>query len=236
MSYIQGFVLAVPAANKDLYRDQAILAGPLFLKHGATRLIENWPDDVPHGTHTDFYRATKIEDGEVPLFSWVEFPDQATYQDAKRHMMEDPAMQDMPEMPFDGKRMIYGGFEALLDTGANGKPGYIDGMVSPIPIANKHAYRAAAEQQSLLPLEHGALRVVDAWGDDVPPGKHTDFQRAVDAQDGETIGFSFIEWPSKQVRDAAWTVLMQDARMAPNPEIWDARRSIMGGFIPLLDL
>lgn len=236
MTYIQGFVLAVPAANKDIYRHHATVAAPYFVKFGATRLVENWADDVPHGTHTDFYRATKLEDGEVPLFSWVEFPDRATYQEANRRMMNDPDMAAMSEMPFDGKRMIYGGFEQLVDTGVAGKPGYVDAMISPVPTANKDAYRAAAERQSQLPLEHGALRVVDAWGDDVPAGETTDFQRAVASNENENIGFSFIEWPSKEVRDAAWKVLMEDPRMAPNPDIWDAKRSIMGGFIPLLDV
>jgi uncharacterized protein YbaA (DUF1428 family) len=236
MTYIEGFVLAAAAVNKEIYRDFAAKAVPYFKDLGATRMVENWCDEVPHGDHTDFYRATKIEDGEVPLFSWVEYPDRATRQAAAKIMMSDPDMAAMGEMPFDAKRMIYGGFEQLSDTGINGKPGYVDGMISPVPFANKDAYRAAAELQAPLLLEHGALRVVDAWGDDVPPGKTTDFQRAVDAQDGENIGFSFIEWPSKEVRDAAWKILMEDPRMAPNPDIWDAKRSIMGGFIPLLDM
>jgi uncharacterized protein YbaA (DUF1428 family) len=236
MSYIDGFVLAAPTANKEIYREFAAKTVPYFKSLGATRMVENWCDEVPHGNHTDFYRATKLQDGEVPLFSWVEYPDRATRMEAAKVMMGGPDMAAMGEMPFDGQRMIYGGFEQLVDTGAKGTPGYVDGMISPVPIANKDAYRAAAEQQAPMLLEHGALRVVDAWGDDVPPGKVTDFQRAVDARDGENIGFSFIEWPSKDVRDAAWKVLMEDPRMAPNPEIWDAKRSIMGGFIPLLDM
>jgi len=236
MSYIEGFVLAVPAANKDIYREHASQGAGMFKRLGATRLVETWADDVPHGKQTDFYRATKLEEGEVPLFSWIEYPDRATRLDAGQKMMSDPEMADMSEMPFDAKRMIYGGFEALVDTGAKGKPGYVEGMVSPVPIANKEAYRAAAEQQAPLLIEHGALRVVDSWGDDVPPGKTTDYQRAVASKDDETIGFSFIEWPSKEVRDKAWEVLMKDPRMAPNFDLYDSRRSIYGGFTPLVDL
>jgi uncharacterized protein YbaA (DUF1428 family) len=70
----------------------------------------------------------------------------------------------------------------------------------------------------------------------VPPGKTTDYQRAVASKDDETIGFSFIEWPSKEVRDKAWEVLMKDPRMAPNFDLYDSRRSIYGGFTPLVDL
>ncbi|HEY0032516.1 MAG TPA: DUF1428 domain-containing protein [Devosia sp.] len=235
MSYLDGFVLAVPEANKEKYREQASAAMPMFKEFGATRFVENWPDDVPHGKQTDFYRATKIQDGEVPLFSWIEYPDRATRMEAGRKMMENPDMMNMSDMPFDAHRMIYGGFEILHDTGSKTKPGYIEGMVSPVPVANKEAYRAAAQEQAPLLLEHGALRVVDSWGDDVPPGKTTDYQRAVATENGETIGFSFIEWPSKDVRNKAWEALMQDPRMAPRPEVYDARRSIYGGFLPLID-
>lgn len=236
MSYIDGFVLAVPAANKDTYIAHATKGASLFRKLGGTRLVEGWAEDVPHGKQTDFYRATKLETGEVPLFSWVEYPDRATRQKAGEAMMTDPDVATMSEMPFDASRMIYGGFEILGDTGAKAKPGYIDGMISPVPLANKDAYRAAAIEQAPLLIEQGALRVVDAWGDDVPPGKTTDFQRAVAAKADETIGFSFIEWPSRHVRDAAWTILMKDPRIAPDPNIWDASRSIMGGFEPIVDL
>jgi uncharacterized protein YbaA (DUF1428 family) len=236
MTYIDGFVLAVPAANKDTYIAHATEGAGLFKRLGATRLVETWADDVPHGKQTDFYRATKLETGEVPLFSWVEYPDRATRQKVGDAMMNDPEVKTMSEMPFDATRMIYGGFEVLTDTGATAKPGYIEGMISPVPVANKEAYRAAAEAQAPLLIEHGALRVVDTFGDDVPPGHTTDFQRAVATRDDETIGFSFIEWPSRQVRDAAWNVLMKDPRMAPDPKIWDASRSIIGGFEPIVDL
>lgn len=236
MSYIDGFVLAVPAANKDKYIAHATTGADLFKKLGATRLVETWAEDVPHGKQTDFYRATKLEEGEVPLFSWVEYPDRATRMKAGEDMMNDPDVGAMSEMPFDASRMIYGGFEVLNDTGARTKPGYVDGMVSPVPLANKVAYRAAAQAQAPLLIEQGALRVVDTWGDDVPPGQTTDFQQAVAMKADETIGFSFIEWPSRQVRDAAWNILMKDPRIAPDPKIWDASRSIMGGFEPVVDL
>lgn len=236
MSYIDGFVLAVPAANKGKYIEHAKTGAGLFKKLGATRMVETWAQDVPHGKQTDFYRATKLEDGEVPLFSWVEYPDSATRKKAGEDMMSDPDVQAMSAMPFDASRMIYGGFEVLNDTGAKARPGYVDGMISPVPVANKAACLAAARAQAPLLIEQGALRVVDAWGDDVPVGETTDFQRAVAAKADETIGFSFVEWPSRQVRDAAWAILMKDPRIAPDPNIWDATRTIMGGFEPVVDL
>lgn len=235
MVYIDGFVLAVPAENKSKYIAHAEAGAALFKKLGATRLVETWAEDVPEGKQTDFYRATKLEAGEVPLFSWVEYPDRATRQKAGQEMMTDPDAQSMSEMPFDAMRMIYGGFETLVDTGRKAAPGYVDAMISPVPVANKEAYRAAAQAQAPLVLAQGALRVVDGWGDDVPPGKITDFQRAVATRDDEAIGFSFIEWPSKELRDAAWKVLMEDPEMMPDPKIWDATRSIMGGFMPVVD-
>ena len=133
MSYIDGFVLAVPAANKGKYIEHARAGAGLFKKLGATRMVETWAQDVPHGKQTDFYRATKLEDGEVPLFSWVEYPDSATRKKAGEDMMSDPDVQAMSAMPFDASRMIYGGFEVLNDTGAKARPGYVDGMILRCP-------------------------------------------------------------------------------------------------------
>lgn len=104
------------------------------------------------------------------------------------------------------------------------------------PSPTKGAYRTAARAQAPLLTEQGALRVVDTWGDDVPPGETTDFQRAVATKAEETVGCSFIEWPSRQVRGTAWKVLMKDPRIVPGPKIWDAPRSIMGSFEPVVDL
>lgn len=87
----------------------------MFKKFGALRMVECWGEDVPHGESTDFYRATKAEDGETPIFSWIEWPDRATCDAAWQAMMNDPAMQDMGEMPFDGKRMFWGGFAPIVD-------------------------------------------------------------------------------------------------------------------------
>ncbi len=114
MPYIEGFVAAVPKANKAEYIRHSKEAAAYFKKLGATRNVECWGDDVPRGVLTDFYKATQCKDDEVPIFSWIEYPDKATRDAANRKMMEDPNASNM-EMPFDGKRMFWGGFEQVVN-------------------------------------------------------------------------------------------------------------------------
>jgi uncharacterized protein YbaA (DUF1428 family) len=116
MGYVEGFVLAVPAENKEAYKKQAAAAGSLFKEFGATRFVECWGDDVPDGQVTDFRGAVKAKDGEIVLFSWIEFPSKEVRDAAHLKMMADPRMEEIgTNPPFDGKRMIYGGFAPLLD-------------------------------------------------------------------------------------------------------------------------
>lgn len=114
MPYIDGFVAAVPAENKQAYIEHARAASVLFKEWGATRCVETWGDDVPAGEQTDFMKAVAAKPGEVIVFSWVEYPDKATRQAAGEKMMQDPRMQAM-KMPFDGARLIYGGFDMLFE-------------------------------------------------------------------------------------------------------------------------
>lgn len=117
MSYIDGFVIAVPKANKDAFRDHALEIDTLFTKHGATQVIEAWADDVPTGETTDFFKAVKAKDDETIVFSWVFWPDKST-RDAgnEKIMAEMEAMgEDAMKMSFDGKRLIYGGFDVLVE-------------------------------------------------------------------------------------------------------------------------
>ena len=116
MAYVDGFVVAVPAANKESYRKLAIEASVLFKEFGATRMVECWGDDVPDGTVTDFRGAVKAKDDEIVVFSWIEYPSKEVRDAANQKIMVDPRMQAMGEqMPFDGKRMIFGGFMPILD-------------------------------------------------------------------------------------------------------------------------
>ena len=122
MSYIDGFVIAVPKANKQKFIDHASLADPVFMDLGATRILECWEDDVKDGHTTDFRRAVQATEDEDIVFSWIEWPDKATRDAAFEKMMSedfsDPRMN--PEnnpMPFDGKRMIFGGFVPVVVMG-----------------------------------------------------------------------------------------------------------------------
>ena len=115
MPYIDGFVSAVPRANKEAFIEHAKKGDAVFLENGATRIMECWGDDVPDGKVTDFRRAVQAKDDEVVLFSWVEWPDKATRDAAMKKVMEDPRLSPKNNpMPFDGKRMIYGGFAPVV--------------------------------------------------------------------------------------------------------------------------
>jgi len=113
--YIDGFVIPVPAGNKDAYVASARKVWALFKEFGATRLVECWGDDVPKGKVTDFYGSVKTEPGEVVVFSWIEWPSKAVRDAGQQKMMSDPRMKELGPMPFDGKRMIFGGFAPVLD-------------------------------------------------------------------------------------------------------------------------
>lgn len=120
MSYIDGFVIAVPTANKQAFVDLARSIDSVFLELGATRVLECWGDDVPDGKLTDFRRAVQATDSETVVFSWIEWPDK-TSRDAGMAQMQEIMQTDdrfNPEknpMPFDGKRMIFGGFSPVLE-------------------------------------------------------------------------------------------------------------------------
>jgi uncharacterized protein YbaA (DUF1428 family) len=120
MSYIDGFVVPVPSGKKDEYRKMCTKAASIFKEHGATSVVECWGDDVPDGKVTDFKRAVKAEAGENVVFSWIVWPSKEARDAGNKKAMADPRMQPdaIPDMPFDGKRMIFGGFELLMDSAA----------------------------------------------------------------------------------------------------------------------
>jgi uncharacterized protein YbaA (DUF1428 family) len=112
---------------------------------------------------------------------------------------------------------------------------YVDGFVVAVPTAKREAYRKHAQEAARAFKEHGALSVVECWGDDVPEGKLTSFPMAVKCQTDETVVFSWITWPSREVRDAGWNKMRADPRMQPAAMPFDGKRLIYGGFQILVE-
>jgi uncharacterized protein YbaA (DUF1428 family) len=122
MAYIDGFVIAVPTANKQKFTDHAAMADPVFMELGATHIVEAWEDDVKDGKVTDFRRAVQATADESIVFSWITWPDKATRDAAMAKMMSgelnDPRMDpEKNPMPFDGMRLIFGGFTPVVELG-----------------------------------------------------------------------------------------------------------------------
>jgi uncharacterized protein YbaA (DUF1428 family) len=233
MSYVEGFVVPVPVANKDAFVKHAAANAPLFKDVGIARVVECWADDVPDGEITDFKRAVQAGPDETVVFAWFEYPDRAARDATNERMRTDPRMQ-RGEIPFDARRMILGGFETLAEDRANAPTGYVDGVLVPVREDRRQEYTDFAVKAGEIFRDHGASRVIDAWGDDVPEGQITDYRRAVQAEQGEAVIFSWIEWPSKEARDKGWQTVMDDPRMQGDMP-FDGKRMVYGGFAPLID-
>jgi uncharacterized protein YbaA (DUF1428 family) len=236
MTYFEGFVAAVPEANKDAYLKHSSGFAPIAQEIGVGRMVETWDSDVPEGKVTDFRKAVDAKPDEKIVFSFFEYPSKAERDAANEKFRSDPRLQPLAEKsPFDAKRMILGGFEAIVEEGQGGGA-YADGFVVPVPHAKRDAYRELASKMAKVFRQHGATRVVEAFGDDVPKGEVTDFYRAVKAEDGEGVVFSFIEWPDKATRDDAWKVIMEDESLRPQGEMpFSGQRMFWGGFEKVLD-
>ena len=116
MSYVDGFVAAVPTANREAYRRHAQAAAVVFKEYGALEVVECWGDDVPEGKLTSFPMAVQRRDDETVVFSWILWSNRAARDAGMKKAMADPRLQpDVNPMPFDGKRLIYGGFEVMVN-------------------------------------------------------------------------------------------------------------------------
>src|SRR5215210_8981139 len=115
MNYVDGFVVPVPTANRDTYRRVAEAASTVFKENGALSVTECWGDDVPEGKLTSFPMAVQRKDDETVIFSWITWPSRQARDEGMKKVMADPRLQpETNPMPFDGKRMIYGGFEVIV--------------------------------------------------------------------------------------------------------------------------
>ena len=116
MNYIDGFVIPVPNANKETYRRVAQAASAVFKEYGALSVTECWGDDVPEGKLTSFPMAVQRKPDETVVFSWITWPSREVRGEGMKKVMVDPRIEEgMNPMPFDGKRMIYGGFQVIVD-------------------------------------------------------------------------------------------------------------------------
>jgi uncharacterized protein YbaA (DUF1428 family) len=121
MPYVDGFIVPVPKKKLDAYKKLALKAGKVWLEHGALEFKEYIADDVQVGKLTSFPRSVKLKEDEVVLFSYIVYKSRAARDRINKKVMGDPRLKDMMEgkdTPFDGKRMIYGGFETLVDLAA----------------------------------------------------------------------------------------------------------------------
>jgi uncharacterized protein YbaA (DUF1428 family) len=236
MTYFEGFIVPVPEGNRTAFRDHAGKLIGLLKEIGVNRQVEAWDSDVPEGKITDFRKAVAANPDEKVVFAWFEYPDRKARDAANERMMSDPRMEDMgKDVPFDAKRMILGGFEAIVEEGSE-HGNYIDGFVVPVPEAKREQYRELAAKMAKVFRQHGAARVIEAFGDDVPHGDVTDFYRAVKAEDGEGVVFSFIEWPDKATRDEAWKAIMADESLRPQGEMpFNGQRMFWGGFEKIIE-
>lgn len=118
MSYVDGFIVPVPKDNLAAYRKLARRAGAIWKEHGALDYVECVADDVKPGKWTSFPQSVKLKDGEVVVFSWIVYPSRAQRDRINKKVMADPRLADMMDpksLPFDGKRMIWGGFKTIVE-------------------------------------------------------------------------------------------------------------------------
>lgn len=237
MTYYTGSVAAVPTANKDAYLQHAKRAWPYFQRTGALRMVETWGDDVQPGKVTDFRRAVQAKDDETVVFSWIEWPDKATSDKAWQTMMADEDMgAKMGDMPFDGKRMIFGGFEPFIAEGTDKGAGWYQGFLTPgKPERRKDFEELAHMAWNEMFKPSGALGSVESWGVEVPTGKVTDMYRAVNAEPGEEIVFSWSSWPDRATCDKAAADMEGGDHEMPADMPFDGKRMVYAGFSPLYD-
>lgn len=119
MTYVDGFLIPVPEKKLDAYKEMAEKAKQVWMEHGALRFLESVADDAPEGKTTDFYRAVKREEGETVFFSFIVYKSRAHRDAVNEKVMADPRIKDEmspDKMPFDGKRMIWGGFKTVVES------------------------------------------------------------------------------------------------------------------------
>lgn len=234
MSYIDGFLIAVKKDRMDEYKAMAELGRTVWMEHGATSYFEAVGDDIPYGKVTSFPRAVMAEDDETVIFSAVVYPSKEVRDACMKKVFEDERMKgQMDQMPFDGKRMIFGGFEAIVaaDT-LDAKVGYVEGFVLPVEAAKLDLFRQLVRDSASIWTDMGALSICEGVADDAPVGELTSFPRSVQMKEDETVAFAYVTYETREQREAVMAKIMADERvqkmMEPMPV--DGQRMIFGGF------
>jgi uncharacterized protein YbaA (DUF1428 family) len=232
MSYVDGFITPIATAARQRFAEHARAAAAIVREHGATRVVDTWGEDVPAGERNDIAGAVRLGADETPSVGWIEFPDRAARDAFASAIVTDAHLAALGLPPFDFSRMILGGFEVVVDTGSGAAPGFVDAYVLPVAHARRADYVALAQASSPVFLDYGAIRHVEAWGDDIPTGEAVDFRRATLADEHETVVFSWVEWPDRATRDRAAAQVTADERMKRlmTTPPFDGRRMIYGGF------
>ena len=172
------------------------------------------------GKVTDFRKAVQANADETVAFSWLWWPDKAACDAAAAKVMADERMRPDGPMPFDGMRMIHGGFEVSFDTGESGACGYVDGMVASVPDGDAPGLcRSCGGHRQGVPGKRGLAS--RQWLGRQRSRRQGGRSQARGAGEGwQTVVFGWIEWPDKATRDAGMRALMQDARMRDTPPAW----------------
>lgn len=237
MTCIQGFICAVPTANRAAFIEHARKAAEAFRDHGCLSATECWGDDVPPGKLTSFPLAVRAGPEETVVLSWYVWPSKAVHDQVMQAPMDDPRLSpETNPIPFDGKRVVFGAFETVFELGTPRPGGYVDGFVVGVQRDRRDAFLSIARSCDPIFIEHGANWIMETWGVDVPEGKLTDFRRAVQAEADEEIVLSLVQWPDRATRDAGNRKIMNDPRMAAHEMPFDGRRLIFGGFLPVVEV
>lgn len=237
MTCIQGFICAVPTANRAAFIEHARKAAEAFRDHGCLAAVECWGDDVPAGDVISFPAAVMAEADETVVFSWYVWPSKAAHDAVMRAPPSDARLNpETNPMPFDSKRVIFGAFEPVLELGTYRPGGYVDGFVLALPRARRDEFVGFARVCDPIFMEHGANWIMENWGVEIPEGKLTDFRRAVQAAPDDEIVFSWVQWPDKASRDAGNEKIMNDPRMTKLGIPFGMDRLISGGFRTVVEV
>lgn len=237
MTSVQGYICAVPTANREAFIEHAHRVAEAFHERGCLSAVECWGDDVPFGELTSFPGAVHATPDETVVFSWYVWTSKQAHDAVMQQPPDDPRLSpETNPMPFDGKRAIFGAFEPILELGSPSPGGYIDGFVFAVARDRREEFEAFARLCDPIFMEHGATWLMETWGVDIPEGKVTDFRRAVQARPDEEIVFSWVQWTSRAARDAGNEKIMNDPRMAEHEMPFDGRRLVFGGFRPVVEV